>query len=174
MSQRQVSTLGCRVSTMYGLHEPGMIFTYLKDCLKKEHVRVPVKVQWLRNLTRNQEVAGLIPGLCSVGSGSGVALSCGIGHRCSSDPELLWLWLRLQLRLDPLAWEPPYAAEMALEKAKRQRKKETKCREYANGLITLSISFSFFSFFGLLGPHPQHMLNSLHTLSISLLNNPLK
>ena len=28
-------------------------------------------------------------------SGSGVATSCGTGHRHSSDPALLWLWYRL-------------------------------------------------------------------------------
>ena len=30
---------------------------------------------------------------CSVGQGSGVAVSCGVGRRCGSDPKLLWLWL---------------------------------------------------------------------------------
>ena len=51
-----------------------------------------------------------------------VAVSCGIGLRQGSDPLLLWLWRRLvataPIRL--LAWEPPYAAGAALEKAKRQ------------------------------------------------------
>ena len=28
-----------------------------------------------------------------VGRGSGVAMRCGISHRHSSDPTLLWLWL---------------------------------------------------------------------------------
>ena len=31
----------------------------------------------------------------SVGRGSGVAVSYGVGHRRSSDPVLLWLWLWL-------------------------------------------------------------------------------
>ena len=26
--------------------------------------------------------------------GSGVAVSCGVGHRWGSDPALLWLWCR--------------------------------------------------------------------------------
>ena len=30
-----------------------------------------------------------------VGWGSGVAMSCGLGHRVGLDPELLWLWCRL-------------------------------------------------------------------------------
>ena len=41
------------------------------------------------NLTRNHEVAGSIPGLAQW-----VAVSCGVGHRCSLDPALLWLWHR--------------------------------------------------------------------------------
>ena len=40
--------------------------------------------------TRNHEVAGLIPGLCSVVRGSKVAVSSGVDHRCSSDLALLW------------------------------------------------------------------------------------
>ena len=51
-------------------------------------------------------------------------MSCGIGCRRSSDPALLWLWRRLTATapIRPLAWEPPYAAGAALEKAKRQEK----------------------------------------------------
>ena len=38
------------------------------------------------NPTRNHEVAGSIPGLALWVKGSGVAVSCGIGHRHGSDP----------------------------------------------------------------------------------------
>ena len=40
-----------------------------------------------------------------------------MGHRCSSDPTLLWLWHRLAATapISPLAWEPPYAAGAAQE-----------------------------------------------------------
>ena len=62
------------------------------------------------------------------GLGPGVAVSCGVGHRCGSDLALLWLWLWLAAiaLIRPLAWEPPYATGAALEKAKRppQKKKE--------------------------------------------------
>ena len=41
----------------------------------------------------------------SVGQVSTFALSCGVVHRCGSDPALpglgLWLWLWLQLQFDP-------------------------------------------------------------------------
>ena len=52
-------------------------------------------------------------------------MSCGVGYRCGSDPELLWLWCRPAAKapIRPLAWEPPYATGVALEKAKRQKNK---------------------------------------------------
>ena len=53
-------------------------------------------------------------------------MSCGIGHRRGSDPALLWLWCgpAATAPIRPLAWEPPYAAGAALEKAKRQKRKK--------------------------------------------------
>ena len=38
-----------------------------------------------------------------------VAVSCGVGHRCGSDPVLLWLWCKPMAiaPIHPLAWEPP-------------------------------------------------------------------
>jgi len=55
-------------------------------------------------------------------------VSCGEVCRHSSDPKLLWLWRRpvATAPIRPLAWEPPYAAGAALEKAKRQKKKKKK------------------------------------------------
>ena len=51
-------------------------------------------------------------------------MSCGRRH--SSDPELLWLWRRpvAAAPIGPLAWEPPYAAGVDLEKAKRKTNKK--------------------------------------------------
>ena len=50
-------------------------------------------------------------------------MSCGIGHRLSSDPPLLWLWHRLAATapIRPLAQEPPYAMGVALEKTKKKK-----------------------------------------------------
>ena len=65
---------------------------------------------------------------CSVGEGSGVAVSCGVGHRLGSDPTLLWLWLWLWCKLaatiaiQPLAWEFPYAVGFGPKKKKKRQK----------------------------------------------------
>ena len=62
--------------------------------------------------------------LASVGEGSGVTKSCGVGHRHGSDPALLWLWHRPAdvALIRPLARELPYASGAALKKAKKKKK----------------------------------------------------
>ena len=47
-------------------------------------------------------------------------MSCGVGHRRSSNLELLYLWCRpaATAQIRPLAWEPPYAVGAALERKK--------------------------------------------------------
>ena len=52
---------------------------------------------------------------------SGIAESCGVGCRCGSELALLWLWCRpvATAPIRPLAWEPPYAEGVALEKDKK-------------------------------------------------------
>ena len=44
-------------------------------------------------------------------------MSCGIDHRCGSDPMLLWLWRRpvAIAPIQPLGWKLPYAVGMALK-----------------------------------------------------------
>ena len=55
-------------------------------------------------------------------------MSCGVGHRDSSDLVLLWLWCRLSAvaLIGPLAWESPYTTGVALKKQNKtkQKKKE--------------------------------------------------
>ena len=85
--------------------------------------------QYVKNPTNIHEVACLIPPWpCSVSWVSGVAVSCGVGRRCSLDLVLLWLWCRLAAvaPIPPLAWEPPYATGAAQEIAKRQKDKKKK------------------------------------------------
>ena len=74
--------------------------------------------------TRDYGVLGSIPGLAQWVEDP--AVSCGVGQRCRLDPALLWLWCRLAATAPtgPLAWEPPYAAGVAL---KRQKIKKVTC-----------------------------------------------
>ena len=52
------------------------------------------------------------------------AVGCGVGYRCGSDPELLWLWCRpaAVTPIGHLAWEPPYATGAALKKTKKKKR----------------------------------------------------
>ena len=52
-------------------------------------------------------------------------MSCGVGHRCGLDPALLQLWRRpaAVASIQPLAWEPAYAAGAALKRQKEEKKK---------------------------------------------------
>ena len=71
----------------------------------------------LTNLTRIHEDPGLIPGLAHWVN----AMSCGIGHRCGSDPTLLWLWCRAAaaVPIQTLALEIPYSMGASLERQKK-------------------------------------------------------
>ena len=70
--------------------------------------------------------------------GFGMAASCSVGHRCSWDLALLWMWCRPAsiALIRPLAWEPPYAVSVTLKnkkkkkKTKKKKKKEKKGRKW--------------------------------------------
>ena len=53
---------------------------------------------------------------------------CGVGHRHSSDPVLLWVWCRSAATapIGPLAWELPYAAGAAVKRQKTTMTKKVK------------------------------------------------
>ena len=64
--------------------------------------------------------------------GSSIAVSGGVGSRYSSDPALLWLWHRpvAIAPIGPLAWELPYALDVALDK--RQKKNQKHLSVFSN------------------------------------------
>ena len=68
-------------------------------------------------------------------------MSCGVGRRHGSDPELLWLWYRPVARalIRPLAWEPSYAVSVALkrQKDKKKKKKEKKRKEKECSIVSI-------------------------------------
>ena len=53
-------------------------------------------------------------------------MNCGVGRRCGSDPELLWLWCRPAAiaLIRPLAWEIPRAKGLALKSKKKTKNKK--------------------------------------------------
>ena len=80
-------------------------------------------------------------------------MSCGVGHRCGSDPALLWLCHRpaATVLISPLVWEPPYAADMALKRKKKEEEEEmhthihhkTQIRMFIVALFYFICYFSF-------------------------------
>ena len=63
-----------------------------------------------------------------MGQGFHIAVSCGVGRRRGSDPQLLWLWCRLAatVPIQPLVWELPHAMGTALKRKNKKQKNKTK------------------------------------------------
>ena len=65
-------------------------------------------------------------------------MGCGVGHRRGSDPALLWLWYRLSAAapIQPLAWEPTYAAGSGPRKDKKKKREREELSFFAYEMIT--------------------------------------
>ena len=93
-------------------------FSYLiyHRCLKVTSSEFP---SWLSRKESDQYPGEgrFHPWPCSAGYGSGIAMSCGIGHRGGLDLALLGLWPSPAARafICPLDQEPPYAVGVALK-----------------------------------------------------------
>ena len=61
--------------------------------------------------------------VCSLASLSGLRIQHCHKQRSISDVALLWLWCRLAAAIQPLAWDFPYAAGVALKRKKKKKKK---------------------------------------------------
>ena len=82
-----------------------MMLFGLRQQFKNAETGVSVMAQQVKNSTIHENV-GSIPGLTQWVKDWGVASSCGVGHRCGSDPMLPWLWSRLVAAapIQSLAW----------------------------------------------------------------------
>ena len=71
-----------------------------------------------------------------MGQGSGIAVRCGVTWRHVLDLALLWLWPRPAAFawIQPLAWELPYAAGVAL-KYKQTKIKNKKSWKFPGGSV---------------------------------------
>ena len=57
-------------------------------------------------------------------SGSGIAMSCDVGHRSGSDLVRLWLWPADVAPIQPLVWELPYAMGTPMKSEGKKKKTE--------------------------------------------------
>ena len=97
-------------------------------------------------------------------------MSCGAGHRCGSDPTLLWLCHRLVATalIRPLAWEPQYATDAALEKTKDKKKKKIIADIYFTTIMTfynIAIVLSFCYFFSVSSSIYKNLVDQFSTNS---------
>ena len=121
--------MSVRLKLIYRFNESQWKFQQVTFWISKNDPGVPVMVQqkliWLGTMRLWVRSLALLSGLRS-----SVAMSCGVGHICGSDPILLWLWSRpaAVAPIRPLAWEPPYAVGVALKSQKKKKNLNFICR----------------------------------------------
>ena len=83
-------------------------------------------------------------------------MSCGVGHRCGSDPAFLWLCYRLAAAapIQPLAREFRYAMGIAL----KSQKIKTENNHQHSATLIFSISPPLLFFLKYSKANPKHIL----------------
>ena len=114
--------------------------------------------QQVTNLTSIHEDEGYIPGLPQWVKD--LAMSCGMGHRHDSDPELLWLWHMpaAAALIPPLAQELSYAAGVAMKS--KQTNKNLQTEEYKENIYKNRSNAR---------PYLFHVLGILQTYSLTII-----
>ena len=93
------------------------------ESILKAYLGVPTVAQQVKNL-----LASLRMGVPPLAPFSGLRMrhcyKLCLGHRCSSDPLLLWLWCRpaAAALIWFLDWKLPYAVDAAIKKKKKKKK----------------------------------------------------
>ena len=95
--------------------------------LSRLRTQLVSRMMWVQSLAL---LSGLRKRHCCELWGRSCCRECGVGHRCGSDPILLWLWCRpaAAAPVRPPAWELPYATSTSLKSKKKKKKKKKKKR----------------------------------------------
>ena len=106
---------------------PQGVESYFGGVEEKKNLGVPQQKQ-IQLGTRRMQVWSLAL-LSRLRIRPSVAVSCGVGCRHGSDLVWVWLWLwcgpAATALIWPLAWEHPYATDVALKRQKTKKKKLT-------------------------------------------------